>query len=165
MNYCHSTLGVHCNKSEYKYNIFSTKIHMKLADILFRLNKASESSVMWWTNKASQCCRYVLKHSNENNSDGTKPLPEKNIDPDLHCHIASLGHNKYVRALQSTPMIARFMGPTWGPSGADRTQVGPMLAPWTLLSSRTATTIKRDIMIILVYLQCTKKMCIIMDVL
>ena len=29
---------------------------------------------------------------------------------------------------------ARFMGPTWGPSGADRTQVGPMLAPWTLLS-------------------------------
>ena len=28
----------------------------------------------------------------------------------------------------------RFMGPTWGSSGADRTQVGPMLAPWTLLS-------------------------------
>ena len=26
------------------------------------------------------------------------------------------------------------MGPTWGPSGADRTQVGPMLAPWTLPS-------------------------------
>ena len=31
-------------------------------------------------------------------------------------------------------LIARFMGPTWGTSGADRTQVGPMLAPWTLLS-------------------------------
>ena len=31
-------------------------------------------------------------------------------------------------------LIARFMWPTWGPSGADRTQVGPMLAPWTLLS-------------------------------
>ena len=31
-------------------------------------------------------------------------------------------------------LIARFMGQTWGPSGADRTQVGPMLAPWTLLS-------------------------------
>ena len=30
--------------------------------------------------------------------------------------------------------IASFMGPTCGPSGADRTQVGPMLAPWTLLS-------------------------------
>ena len=31
-------------------------------------------------------------------------------------------------------LIARFMGPTWGPSGADRTQVGPILASWTLLS-------------------------------
>ena len=31
-------------------------------------------------------------------------------------------------------LIARFMGPTWDPSGADRTQVGPMLAPWSLLS-------------------------------
>ena len=32
------------------------------------------------------------------------------------------------------PLIARFMRPTWGPSGADRTQVGPMFASWTLLS-------------------------------
>ena len=33
-----------------------------------------------------------------------------------------------------TSLIARFMGPTWGPSGADMTQVGPMLAPWNLQS-------------------------------
>ena len=26
------------------------------------------------------------------------------------------------------------MGPTWGPPGADRTQVGSMSAPWSLLS-------------------------------
>ena len=26
------------------------------------------------------------------------------------------------------------MGSTWGPSGADRTQMGPMLAPWASLS-------------------------------
>ena len=32
------------------------------------------------------------------------------------------------------PLIARFMGPTWGSLGADRTQVGPLLAPWTLIS-------------------------------
>ena len=31
-------------------------------------------------------------------------------------------------------LIVRFVGPTWGPSGADRTQVSLMLAPWTLLS-------------------------------
>ena len=27
------------------------------------------------------------------------------------------------------PQIARFMGPTWGPLGSCRPQVGPMLAP------------------------------------
>ena len=37
---------------------------------------------------------------------------------------------------QMSTLIARFIGPTWGPSGADRTQVGPMLAPRTLLSGK-----------------------------
>ena len=32
------------------------------------------------------------------------------------------------------PLIERFMGPTWGPVGVDRTQVGPILTQWTLLS-------------------------------
>ena len=35
-----------------------------------------------------------------------------------------------------TTLIARFMGSTWGLSGADRTQVGPILAPCTLLSGK-----------------------------
>ena len=30
--------------------------------------------------------------------------------------------------------IAKFMGSTWGPPGTCRPQMGPMLAPWTLLS-------------------------------
>ena len=44
-----------------------------------------------------------------------------------HVVIWSLGE-KFNTILINT-MIARFMGPTWGPSGADRTQVGPMFAP------------------------------------
>ena len=36
--------------------------------------------------------------------------------------------NKFHQHL-NPPLIAMFMGPTWGPPGADRTQVGPMLAP------------------------------------
>ena len=36
-----------------------------------------------------------------------------------------------------------LMGPTWGPSGADRTQVGPMLAPWTLLLGTVPTYVWR----------------------
>ena len=38
------------------------------------------------------------------------------------------------RSFLKNTLITRSMGPTWGPSGADRTQVGPMLAPWILLS-------------------------------
>ena len=30
--------------------------------------------------------------------------------------------------------VARFVGPTWGPPGSCRPQMGPMLTPWTLLS-------------------------------
>ena len=45
----------------------------------------------------------------------------------------SMPHEIYTNEVWST-LIARFMGPTWGPSGADRAQMGLMLAPWTLLS-------------------------------
>ena len=36
---------------------------------------------------------------------------------------------------------AKFMGPTWGPPGFCRSQMGPMLAPWTLLSGISAAMI------------------------
>ena len=36
--------------------------------------------------------------------------------------------------LRAPFQIAKFMGPTWGPPGTCRPQMGPMLAPWTLLS-------------------------------
>ena len=41
----------------------------------------------------------------------------------------------------SNTKITRFMGPIWGPPGTDRTQVGPRLAPWTLLSGYPYTYI------------------------
>ena len=43
-------------------------------------------------------------------------------------------HRRCHKIGAKAPLIARLMGPTWGPSGADRTHVGPMLASWTLLS-------------------------------
>ena len=36
----------------------------------------------------------------------------------------------------ASTQIARFIGPTWGPPGSCRPQMGPMLAPWTLLSGK-----------------------------
>ena len=34
------------------------------------------------------------------------------------------------------------MGPTWSPPGADRTQVGPVLATWTLLSGNVSILVR-----------------------
>ena len=36
--------------------------------------------------------------------------------------------------MPDTTQITKFMGPAWGPLGSCRPQMGPMLAPWTLLS-------------------------------
>ena len=44
-----------------------------------------------------------------------------------HTHVDSI-------CVAKPPLIARFMEPTWVPPGANRTQVGPMWATWTLLS-------------------------------
>ena len=49
--------------------------------------------------------------------------PQKN---DNYATIISMPWSHHM----CTSLIARFMGPKWGPSGADRTQVGPMLSPW-----------------------------------
>ena len=38
------------------------------------------------------------------------------------------------QSMTKPSQIAKFMGPTWGPPGSCRPQMGPMLAPWTLLS-------------------------------
>ena len=35
--------------------------------------------------------------------------------------------------------IAKFLGPTWGPPGSYRSQMGPMLAMWTLVPSHGVT--------------------------
>ena len=40
----------------------------------------------------------------------------------------------YRMGYMSLSLIARFIRPTCGTDGTDRTQVGPMLAAWTLLS-------------------------------
>ena len=35
--------------------------------------------------------------------------------------------------------IAKFMGPTWGPPGSCRPQMGPILDPWNLLSGELSS--------------------------
>ena len=53
---------------------------------------------------------------------------------------------------QQTSLIARFMGPTWGPPGADRTQVGPMLAPSSSLSGILVTKSWHVVVIVFLFI-------------
>ena len=63
-------------------------------------------------------------------------------------------------AISQKTLIARFMGPTRGPPGDDRTQVGPMLAPWNLLSgdiSRCIVLNKKSLYLIRISLEFVPK--------
>ena len=48
-----------------------------------------------------------------------------------------------------TSQIAKFMGPTWVPPGPCQSQMGPILAPWTLLSSKTAKQVRKQTLTLL----------------
>ena len=46
----------------------------------------------------------------------------------------ALAHDSVCECYAVLSQIAMFMWPTWGPAGSCWPHVGPMLAPWTLLS-------------------------------
>ena len=48
--------------------------------------------------------------------------------------LSNVCSRQYFLPEVSSDQIARFMGPTWGPPGTCRPQMGPMLDPRTLLS-------------------------------
>ena len=47
---------------------------------------------------------------------------------------SALSSHAHIMAETQWPQIAKIMGLTWDPPGSCRPQMGPMLAPWTLLS-------------------------------
>ena len=48
-------------------------------------------------------------------------------------------------SLMLTYQITKFMGPTWGPPGSCRPQMGPMLALWALLSGLSSIGPKKHV--------------------
>ena len=56
------------------------------------------------------------------------------ISPHFPAHHPSLLYSGFIMAKTLNTQIAKFIGPTWVPPGSCRPQMGPVLAPWTLLS-------------------------------
>ena len=48
-----------------------------------------------------------------------------------HLQEGTSHHLKLQIGMSDNTQIAKFMRPTWGPPGSCRSQMGPMLAPWT----------------------------------
>ena len=62
--------------------------------------------------------------------DGSKPLPEPMFSYNKYGPVTFISEQLHNRS-----QIAKFMGPTWGPPGSCRPQMGPMLVPWTFMGS------------------------------
>ena len=56
------------------------------------------------------------------------------IEPRIFLSNRNSAETPTVADFHLTTQIAKFMGPTWGPPGSCRPQMGFMLAPWNLLS-------------------------------
>ena len=83
----------------------------------------------------------LCNHSNRIHETQNLALLTKNITimPNLNCPDCCTDYCNLTEIYFFIhSQIARFLWSTWDPPGADRTQVGPMLAPWTLLSGLCA---------------------------
>ena len=119
-----------------------------LSCAFFLLSYKSTLSIFWWNNlfanRISYISAIVTTHTQlavdvctstrwHQPADHWRPSANRPRKPQWD-HVGWY-HSQAMRTVQwVNTLIARFMGPTWGPSGADRTQVGPLLAPWTLFS-------------------------------
>ena len=149
---CHDTSPTHSRcLGSIRSTIYERKKQNLIKRNILRIQKHNHQ-FRWHINvrviSSHSICQVLLKYS------GVRSQSVKNIDcgymspPDtciIHAyhevtytfpqdnHTNRSGYIKY-SGTKETTLKALFMGPTWGLSGADRTQVGPMLAPWTLLS-------------------------------
>ena len=85
-----------------------TSFDMNLAVVNYAKAVITDGSMQIWTGKFVESCGEAVVHFTHN------------------CSIVLQDYWKFYSSL-----IARFMGSTWVSSGTDRTQVCPMLAPWT----------------------------------
>ena len=100
------------------------------------LNVLRGISVIWLFNlavKRSIIDVYEIKCRNKH----IWEVDLQNVILPSRSHAWSYRHNTkycYLHWGSIHSQITKFMGPTWGPPGSCQPQMGPMLAPWILLS-------------------------------
>ena len=118
---------------------------------------------LWWLGSLTRSCIHMFGHSlGKSAGKWRRVLPVvKNVtktftknhewwlitlyyvlEPKIDISIQILYF--YVDSNYILTLIAKFMGPTSGPPGSCRPQMGPMLAPWTLLLGYACTNLRSD---------------------
>ena len=97
--------------------------------------------IVWWYSFVNIILLFVYENSCKHLKDAVLNKTHfgntfRTLNHWNHSSIICLNPKTYKRSFAEifTTLMARFVGPTWGPPGADRTQIGPMLAPWSLES-------------------------------
>ena len=67
-----------------------------------------------------------------------------------HLAVIRIAFEGHVINASDRPQIAKFMGPTWGPPGSCRPQMGPILGPWILLSG-TSSALDQTCLLKMIY--------------
>ena len=123
-----------CVKPKNKRNVFSC--HAIYASTLIVAANNMFANGVWQQQMWRHCMMLVFSVYSQQKGKVTK-------NQTTHIFVVYLYHRYRMTQINSTchscsicllSRIARFMGPTWGQLRANRTRVGPMLAPWTLLS-------------------------------
>ena len=115
-------------------------------DVISRSRKhwvISFPSYMYSLHVISRSCKYCVISSSPYMYTCISDTNRSPLLAEIYCdqimdswwhHIKWWDKTTHPRPEFNGALITRFVGPRWGPSGAARTQVGPMLAIWTLLA-------------------------------
>ena len=109
--------------------IISPRAHGNNCQSFYPLPRGHNS---WTTDVRLHRNNTWFAHNRAGYHHGSSATRRRNVIHSGDGHYTRGGKHDILSSVSS--QIEKFVGPTWGPSGATRTQVGPMLAPWTLLS-------------------------------
>ena len=125
---------------EIRYILLSFTLQIKINRIIFKIFHQQKQSLPYTPfSRASECL--VVNCVQTENTHSLSCHLIRWIYQLLKWYLKKNCHQAWIRIMligtgdgHRLLSLAMLMGTTWGPSGADRIQVGPMLAPWTLLS-------------------------------
>ena len=117
---------IYTNDYEVLQRVCASLIHLKFTD-------SNSINDVKWSEVSQHWLFKILINSNLNDASFCENAKEKIWQYASGLTVPQLP-KQWLQIGEIRTQIAKFKGPTWGPPGSCRPQMGPTLAPWTLLS-------------------------------